>query len=493
MNNYDKKPVVLFLVDGFGLSTAWEGNAIAAANPENFNKLWQEYRHLAIKQPISSSRNSHSNYELISSGKDMILTSSSVNLLDNEEVNAKLANVFESLRRNNGSIHLFTTLSKNDTSGMKNLLDFVDLTKQGSIVNTIIHFFVDDSFENKTQLEIFLTEISSKLEKINFGTIGTVTGLNFVKSENYQKIIDAIYFAKSKSFFTIKQALTRKKQIAPSELEPTVLKTSFETRVKDFDLIALPDSPSDIFTDFIKNLMIRNKSVAGRFPKFLKFLSFVEFPIETSEKIIFLHQKNKEAHIINQATNNQLSQVLICDQQNLRNLNLYLLGNRTDIEQRVIQNSSDDLTAKITQIATKTLEEKLYDFIIINHSSLNQRVMKNSYEACVLEIQKIDHALKEVADLVLKMNGYLIFVSPFGGAERLVDKSKSLRDNQRSFDKKNQILPFFIVSNSTKNLAKSDLFQEIIQSNCDLTTVYKFLETLLVKVKGTKWIQISQN
>ena len=40
-----KKPVMLMILDGFGIAPAGDGNAVAAANKPNYDKLVANYPH----------------------------------------------------------------------------------------------------------------------------------------------------------------------------------------------------------------------------------------------------------------------------------------------------------------------------------------------------------------------------------------------------------------------------------------------------------------
>ena len=43
-----KKPVMLMILDGFGLSDKVDGNAVAAANKPNFDKYYKNYPHTSL-------------------------------------------------------------------------------------------------------------------------------------------------------------------------------------------------------------------------------------------------------------------------------------------------------------------------------------------------------------------------------------------------------------------------------------------------------------
>src|SRR3972149_10430033 len=42
------RPVVLIIIDGWGIAPSWGGNAISLAQTPNFNRLWREYAHSNI-------------------------------------------------------------------------------------------------------------------------------------------------------------------------------------------------------------------------------------------------------------------------------------------------------------------------------------------------------------------------------------------------------------------------------------------------------------
>jgi 2,3-bisphosphoglycerate-independent phosphoglycerate mutase len=48
-NRMDKKPVILMILDGFGLRDETVGNAVALADTPNFDKYWSKYPHSTLK------------------------------------------------------------------------------------------------------------------------------------------------------------------------------------------------------------------------------------------------------------------------------------------------------------------------------------------------------------------------------------------------------------------------------------------------------------
>ncbi len=72
------KPIVLTILDGWGVSPGWGGNAIEMQNPENFNYLWRNYPHLVLRSFFSANNargslaNSEIGHMMIGSGREIV-------------------------------------------------------------------------------------------------------------------------------------------------------------------------------------------------------------------------------------------------------------------------------------------------------------------------------------------------------------------------------------------------------------------------------------
>ena len=66
-----KNSALLFMINGFGLSSNWQSNAIAMAKTENFESLWQNFRHailLTKQDDINLEENHFNNYSCFATG-----------------------------------------------------------------------------------------------------------------------------------------------------------------------------------------------------------------------------------------------------------------------------------------------------------------------------------------------------------------------------------------------------------------------------------------
>lgn len=478
--HFTTSPVVLFLVDGFGLSASWQGNAIASAKPVNFNNFWANYRHLVIRQPLLNAADPYKNYSLISVG-DNSKNAKSVESFCSQNFICSL----DSLKRNNASIHLFLVFSKKNKTDQSNILKIIKTAKSNSVANAYIHLFIDDTYLNQSDLQLEIDNFESELVSIGLGNIATITGMGFVTEQNFRVIQDAIYLAQGSASFSLKQVFSRKKDLRPFELSSKIIKSSYNSKINDFDLIFVLSAPSETFSDFLRTMIIQNNSSGnGKLPKFLQFFGLDEFPFDLSEEIQFINPKKQGCYITDFAKEKGLSQIMLTDDNNLKQLNQYFVGDKSQLDQNVVElkfNSStkknESSTDEIIKNALAILKKSKYDFIIINLPALSRA---ESFAESVKEIARIDDGLGLIAKEVLSQDGYLIFCSAFGRAENLVENTSNLRDNTVARDSKH-VLPFFVLANSTKCFTKTDLFREILSSSCGLGHVNDFLQTILLK------------
>lgn len=481
MNNHFKtSPVVLFLVDGFGLSPSWQGNAIASAKPANFNKFWSSYRHLVIRQQLLNPANPHKNYSLISVGGNSN-TKKPLELFSSQDFICNL----DSLNRNNASIHFLLIFSKKDKTAQKNILQIIKTAKSNSVANAYLHLFIDDSYLTQSDLQPDIDDFESQLASIGLGNIATVTGLNYVKKENFNDILDSVYFVQGSAVFSLKQALTRKNNLRPFETATRIIKSSFNAKINDFDMVFAMSSPSEHFSDFLKTIIIQNNACGnGKFPKFLQFFGLDEFPFDLENGIHFINPKKQGCFITDFTKQKGLSQVIVTDDDNLKQMNHYFIGDKSQIDQSIVEGRLNPTTKKVESTteaiiahALIALKKNMYDFIIINLPSLCRA---ESFVESVEEVKKIDDGLGLVASQVISQNGFLVFCSAFGRAENLVENTNKLRDNTEACGAE-QVLPFFVLANSTKKVSKLDLFHETLSASCGLEHVNDFLQTILLK------------
>ena len=149
-----KKPVVLMILDGYGLNDKTEGNAIAMANTPVMDKLmaecpWQPglASGLAVGLPDGQMGNSEVGHMNIGAGRiiyqDLTRITKAIEDGDFFE-NKVLLQAVENVKKNGSDLHLFGLLSDGGVhSHNTHLYALLELAKKNDVKNVYVHCFLD--------------------------------------------------------------------------------------------------------------------------------------------------------------------------------------------------------------------------------------------------------------------------------------------------------------------------------------------------------------
>ena len=149
-----KKPVVLMVLDGYGLSDNPDGNAVAMANTPVMDKLMKECPFvkgnasgLAVGLPDGQMGNSEVGHMNIGAGRIIYqeLTKITKSIQDGDFFeNAELLRAIENVKKNHSDLHLWGLLSDGGVhSHITHLYGLLELCKRQGIENVYVHAFLD--------------------------------------------------------------------------------------------------------------------------------------------------------------------------------------------------------------------------------------------------------------------------------------------------------------------------------------------------------------
>ena len=182
-----KKPVVLMVLDGYGLSDHKEGNAIAMANTPVMDKLMAECPFvkgaasgLAVGLPDGQMGNSEVGHMNIGAGRIIYqdLTRITKAIADGDFFKNKvLLSAIENCKKNNSDLHLWGLLSDGGVhSHIEHLYGLLELCKKENFDRVYVHAFLDGrDVGPKTALE-YIQQLEAGMAQIGVGKIATVSG-----------------------------------------------------------------------------------------------------------------------------------------------------------------------------------------------------------------------------------------------------------------------------------------------------------------------------
>ena len=148
------RPVVLCILDGWGLAPRWGGNAIELAEPKNMIKFWKDYPHTelvasgrAVGLPGQERGNSETGHLNIGAGKIVRQDYSLITSYIEDESffeNPILREAAEYARRHQSRVHLLGLVTENGVHAhVDHLMSLLELFRQQQISNVYVHAFTD--------------------------------------------------------------------------------------------------------------------------------------------------------------------------------------------------------------------------------------------------------------------------------------------------------------------------------------------------------------
>lgn len=452
--NLQKQPTVLVILDGFGFSSDHSYNAIYEAKKPNFDHLVALYPHTlleasgtAVGLPAHTIGNSEVGHLTIGAGR--IIPQPSLRI-DQEiaqgtlENNPILLNNFKKLQENKGRLHIMGLLSDGGVhSKQEHLYGFLQAAKKYGISSVFIHAFLDGRDVPPKSAEIYLTQLTQKIEFLNIGTLGSLHGRFYAmdRDHNWQRTEQTYNVLTSKQeiqFQTWQDAISfyYAQNITDEFIPPTQL--TAESVIVPHDGIIFfnvrPDRARQVTASFVD-------------PHFEKF------PIKKTPLSFFItpvsYDKNLQTQCLleEKQVTNTLNETLckagksifaIAETEKYAHITYFFNGGKEDLlpcETRILipslplRNYKDhpEMSAqKITTAVVNSLEHNPHDFYLINYANADMVGHSGDFDATIKAIECLDIQLGILYhEVVQKLGGTLYITGDHGNAEQMFDfKSK---------------------------------------------------------------------
>ena len=311
--NMSKKPVVLMVLDGYGLNDKTEGNAIAQAKTPVMDKLMAEYPFrkgyasgLSVGLPDGQMGNSEVGHMNIGAGRiiyqELTRITKSIEDGDFFENKALLAAV-DNVKKNGTSLHLFGLLSDGGVhSHNTHLYALLELAKRNGIENVYVHAFLDGRDTAPTSGKGFVEELQKKIDEIGVGKIASIHGRYYAMDrdnnwDRIEKAYNALVKGEGTKASNAVQALTDSYEadVTDEFVVPTVIEEDGKplTTIKANDSVIFfnfrPDRARQITRTFCDESFDKFERANGFMP--LTFVTFTDYDETiTNKQVAFVKE-----------------------------------------------------------------------------------------------------------------------------------------------------------------------------------------------------------
>ena len=183
----EKKPVMLMILDGFGINEKTDGNAVKLANTPNIDKLMKKYQTtkiytsgLKVGLPDGQMGNSEVGHTNIGAGRIVYqeLTKITKSIEDGDFFSIPEFNkAIENCKKYNSKLHIMGLLSDGGVhSHIRHLYGLLELAKRKDFENVYVHCFMDGRDTPPASGENYIISLEDKMKEKGIGQIATISG-----------------------------------------------------------------------------------------------------------------------------------------------------------------------------------------------------------------------------------------------------------------------------------------------------------------------------
>lgn len=447
------KPVVLVVLDGWGINSNTEGNAIKKAFLPTIDKLNQNYPLLALQAsgisagiPWGEPGNSEVGHTIMGSGKIIYQNLPRITLaIQNRSFfsNEALYSGIQNTIKNNSSLHLMGLISKGSIhSNKEHLFALLEMAKEQNVKNVFLHIFTDGRDSQPTSGIQIVREIQDKMKMIGVGKIASICGRNWAmdRNNNWDRIEKAYRMLVNGEGEKINDPLkyldeSYKKDITDEYLNPAVVMENNNpvALIKDTDTVVFFNFREDRARQLTKAFVIPEFKKIKR-DKLLKitFVTMTEYEKDLPTKVMFSPEKTRNGlgEILSKYGKKQLR---IAETEKYAHVTYFFNGGREEPwsgEDRILipspsvakYDSDPEMSAsKLTQKTINAIEMEKYDFILLNYANADMVGHTGNIEAAIKAVTSIDKSLSLLIPSVLEKGGCLLITADHGNVEEMVD------------------------------------------------------------------------
>lgn len=444
------RPLILIIMDGFGLNPENRGNAVAAASKPNYDRLLSRYPHttlgasgLDVGLPEGQMGNSEVGHLNFGAGRVVYQEVTRIDkaIADNSFFKNKvLSEQIEKTRNRSGKLHLMGLASDGLVhSSLEHLYALLRLCKQKQMKDVIIHAFLDGRDTSPTAGAGYIEQIMSECNEIGIGAVSTIIGRYFAMDRDkrwerikrsYDLIVAGMGFKTSNPVQAIRDYYS--KNITDEFMEPISV-DGFEH--------GLAESDGVIFYNFRAD-RARQLSYAltdngfdgfdrGNAPV-VPLVSLTFYDINLKAEVAFeqiLH-KNIFGEVISASG---LTQLRTAETEKYPHVTFFFNGGvekSYEGEDRVLIHSpkvatydlKPEMSAyEVAESSIGRIQEGRYDVIILNFANCDMVGHTGVFEAARKAVETVDQCVGRVVDSVLQTGGVAMVTADHGNSEKMLD------------------------------------------------------------------------
>jgi len=446
------KPIVLTILDGWGIGSSVKNNAIAQAKIPNIKRVEKNYpacslqsSGIAVGLPWNEAGNSEIGHMVIGSGQIIYQYFPRISMdIKNGKFFSNLAflKTIEHIRKNNSTLHLMGLASSGNVhSYLEHIYGLLELAKQKNIEKLCLHLFTDGKDAPLKEGAKIIADIQERLKNPDW-KIATIIGRfyamdrvgNWDRTEKtYNLITQGVGEKALNPIEKIKEYYDQ--DITDTFIGPIVVVNEFDEPmglVKNDDAIIFFNFREDSARQLTKAFVVEN---------------FTEFPRQYLNNLFFCTMTQYDKKIPTEVAyppievKNHLTEVLaqnnkrilkIAETEKYAHVTLFFNGDKEGlypyeerqlIPTKVVSHYEENpgmQADKVTEAVIKGIKDK-YDLIVANYANPDMIAHTGNLEAGIGAVEIIDKTVGRLISMAEYGESILIITSDHGHIEEMIN------------------------------------------------------------------------
>lgn len=458
------KPVVLVVLDGWGISNTNKGNVLKEASLPTIEKLDNHYPMTTLQASgISAglfwgeSGNSEVGHITLGAGKIVYQNLPRITLSVQDRSffsNDALSKAMASVKNNGSNLHIIGLIGQGSVhSYMDHLFAILEMAKEKELTNNVfIHAFTDGRDSSPTSGVKTIKDLQDHIKSLGIGKIASLCGRNWAMDRNnnwdrVEKAYRLLTEGKGAEFSDPIECLENSytKEITDEYIEPSVIIENEKplATIKDGDAVIFFNFREDRARELTKAFVLPGFENFKREILKIDFVTMVEYetdlPVEIAFPPVILEKGLGEI-----LSKNKIKQLRIAETEKYAHVTYFFNGGKEEPwpgEDRMLipspavskfDEAPEMSAALITEKVLDAIKKDKYDFMLINYANADMVGHTGNEKACIIAVQTIDENLAQLIPAVLKKGGCLLITADHGNIEEIKNYHTGQIDTEHS-------------------------------------------------------------
>lgn len=447
-----KKPLILIIMDGFGLRTSDMGNAIHAAKHPNLARIFSENpttqlgaSGLDVGLPDGQMGNSEVGHTNIGAGRVVYqeLTRITKQIQDgpffeNEAFLGAVANCKE----HDSALHIYGLMSDGGVhSHIEHIFGLLELAKKNGLTKVFVHCFMDGRDVPPTSGIDYIRQLKAKMEELGVGQIATIEGRYYAmdrdnRFERVVKAYSAMVYGEGEYNPDPVAAMQKSYDAGVTDefIVPVVITKDACIQENDSIIFAnfRPDRAREITRTFVDPDFTGFERRNGCFPVY--YVCMTQYDATMPNVHIAFKPQSLTNTFGEYIAENGLTQLRIAETEKYAHVTFFFNGG----VEAPYKNEERDLIAS-PKVATYDLQPEMsaykvcdkvveeiksgkFDVIILNYANCDMVGHTGVFDAAVKAVEAVDECVGKTVDAILEMGGVAMITADHGNADQMLEE-----------------------------------------------------------------------